>query len=218
MSVRVLIVDDQELVRTGLEMMVDGADDLELVGLAAEGGTAVAMAREHRPDVVLMDVRMPGMDGIEATRRIVEAGDARVLMLSTFDLDEYVFDAFRAGASGFLVKDASRERILEGIREVAAGSALASPSVTQRLIERFAANPGSRTPPPEVERLTSRELEVLTLVARGRSNAELAAELFVSEKTAKTHVSSILAKLGVRDRVQAVILAYEAGLVVPGRD
>jgi DNA-binding NarL/FixJ family response regulator len=218
MSVRVLVVDDQELVRTGLEMMVEGADDLELVGLASDGEAAVAAAREHRPDVVLMDVRMPGMDGIEATRRIVEAGDARVLMLSTFDLDEYVFDAFRAGASGFLVKDASRDRILEGIREVAAGSALASPSVTQRLIERFAANPGSRTPPPELERLTSREREVLTLVARGRSNAELAAELFVSEKTAKTHVSNILAKLGVRDRVQAVVLAYEAGLVVPGRE
>jgi DNA-binding NarL/FixJ family response regulator len=218
MTVRVLVVDDQELVRTGLEMMVDGAEDLELVGLAGEGTAAVAMAAEQRPDVVLMDVRMPGMDGIEATRRIVEAGDARVLMLSTFDLDEYVFDAFRAGASGFLVKDASRERILEGIRTVAAGSALTSPSVTQRLIERFAANPGSRTPPAELAQLTARELEVLTLLARGRSNAELAAELFVSEKTAKTHVSSILTKLGVRDRVHAVILAYEAGVVVVGRD
>jgi DNA-binding NarL/FixJ family response regulator len=216
-SVRVLIVDDQELVRTGLEMMVDGADDIELVGLAEDGAAAVALAAEHRPDVVLMDVRMPGMNGIEATRHIVAAGDARVLMLSTFDLDEYVFDAFRAGASGFLVKDASRERILEGIRTVAAGSSLASPSVTQRLIERFAASPGSRTPPAELAQLTAREVEVLTLMARGRSNAELATELFVSEKTAKTHVSSILSKLGVRDRVQAVILAYESGVITPGR-
>ena len=218
MSVRVLIVDDQELVRTGLEMMIDGADDLELVGLAEDGAAAVTLAAEHRPDVVLMDVRMPGMNGIEATRHIVAAGDSRVLMLSTFDLDEYVFDSFRAGASGFLVKDASRERILEGIRTVAAGSALTSPSVTQRLIERFAASPGSRTPPAELAQLTARELEVLTLMARGRSNAELATELFVSEKTTKTHVSSILNKLGVRDRVQAVILAYESGVVVPGRD
>jgi len=218
MTVRVLVVDDQELVRTGLEMMVEGADDLELVGLAEDGAGAVALAAEHRPDVVLMDVRMPGMDGIEATRHIVEAGDSRVLMLSTFDLDEYVFDAFRAGASGFLVKDASRDRILEGIRTVAAGSALASPSVTQRLIERFAASPGSVSPSPALAQLTTRELEVLTLMARGRSNAELATELFVSEKTAKTHVSSILSKLGVRDRVHAVILAYESGVVVPGRD
>jgi DNA-binding NarL/FixJ family response regulator len=220
-TVRVLLADDQELVRAGLEMIIDSSDDLEVVGQAGDGEQAVALARRLEPDVVLMDVRMPSMDGIEATRRIVRQrrGDTpRVLMLTTFDLDEYVFGAFKAGASGFLVKDAPREQIVEGITAVAAGEALASPSVTRRLIERFADAPGPAARPPELEQLTPREHEVLELMARGFSNTELAEHLYLSEKTVKTHVGRILMKLGLRDRVQAVILAYEAGIVVPGSE
>jgi DNA-binding NarL/FixJ family response regulator len=220
-TLRVLLADDQELVRAGLEMIIDASDGLDVVAQAGTGEQAVELARRLEPDVVLMDIRMPSMDGIEATRQIVSQrrGDTpRVLMLTTFALDEYVFGAFRAGASGFLVKDAPREQIVAGIAAVAAGEALASPSVTRRLIERFADAPGPAPRPPELDELTPRETEVLELMARGLSNSELAQHLYLSEKTVKTHVSRILMKLGVRDRVHAVILAYEAGIVVPGRD
>jgi DNA-binding NarL/FixJ family response regulator len=218
----VLIVDDQDLVRTGLEMIVGAAPDLEVVGQATDGAEAVRAAQRLRPDVVLMDVRMPEMDGIEATRRIVATCPApgpRVLMLTTFDLDDYVFDAFAAGASGFLVKDAPRQTIVDGVRAVARGEGLASPSVTRRLIERVVALPAATAQRPAVlDELTPREHEVLVEIARGRSNPEIAARLYLSEKTVKTHVGRILMKLRVRDRVQAVVLAYEAGVVVPGRD
>lgn len=222
MTVRVLLADDQELVRTGLEMIVDSAHDLQVVGQASHGEEAVELASRLQPDVVLMDIRMPGVDGIEATRRIVKAaarGGPRMLMLTTFDLDDYVFGAFAAGASGFLLKDAPREQILEGIRAVAAGEGLASPSVTRRLIERFADAPGPPLQPPaELAELTPREREVFEHMAHGLSNAELAERLYLSEKTIKTHVGRILMKLGLRDRVHAVILAYESGVVAPGRD
>jgi DNA-binding NarL/FixJ family response regulator len=218
----VLLVDDQDLVRTGLEMIVGAAPDLEVVGQAVDGAEAVREAQRLRPDVVLMDVRMPELDGIEATRRIVATcpdPGPRVLMLTTFDLDEYVFEAFAAGASGFLVKDAPRQTIVDGIRAVAQGEGLASPSVTRRLIERVVALPAATAQRPAVlDDLTPREHEVLVEIARGRSNPDIAARLYLSEKTVKTHVGRILMKLGVRDRVQAVVLAYEAGVVVPGRD
>ncbi|CAA9470946.1 MAG: Two-component transcriptional response regulator, LuxR family [uncultured Solirubrobacteraceae bacterium] len=218
MTVQVLLVDDQELVRAGLEMIIDSTEDIQVIGQAADGKAAVDLALRVQPDVVLMDIRMPSMDGIEATRRIARHG-ARVLMLTTFDLDDYVFEAFKAGASGFLVKDSPRERIIDAIRAVAAGEALASPSVTRRLIERFVDAPGpSAKPPPQLDELTPREREVLELIARGLSNSELAQRLYLSEKTIKTHVGRILMKLGIRDRVQAVILAYEAGIVLPRRD
>jgi DNA-binding NarL/FixJ family response regulator len=219
-SISVLIADDQELVRAGLEMIVDAHPDLELAGQAADGLEAVELAGRLEPDVVLMDIRMPELDGIEATRRIGErAGPLgpRIVMLTTFDLDEYVFEAFRAGASGFLLKDAPREQIVDAVRHVAAGDALLAPSVTRRLIEHFAAAPGGPLPrPAALDELTPRELEVLGLVARGHSNAELAELLVLSEKTVKTHVSRILMKLGLRDRVQAVVFAYEAGVVQAG--
>ena len=213
---RVLVADDQELVRAGLTMIVDAAEGLELAGEAADGVEAVA--RAPIADVVLMDVRMPGMDGIEATRRITQDRDApRVVMLTTFDLDEYVFAAFRAGASGFLLKDAPRQDIVAAVRAAAAGDALVAPSVTRRLIEHFAAGEATPPePPPQLGELTPRELEVLTLIGRGLNNPELAERLVLSEKTVKTHVGRILWKLGLRDRVQAVILAYDAGLVTPG--
>ncbi|HET6653043.1 MAG TPA: response regulator transcription factor [Nocardioides sp.] len=224
MSTRVLLVDDQELVRAGLDMMLTGVDDVQVVGQAADGLEAVRQVEACRPDVVLMDVRMPGIDGIEATRRIRaapidESGELpRVVILTTFDLDEYVFEAFRAGASGFLLKDAPRERILDAVRGAVEGDALVAPSVTRRLIEHFV-NPTAqpRDLPPGLDDLTPREAEVLELVGRGLSNAELAERLVVSEKTVKTHIGRILAKLGLRDRVQAVILAYEAGIVVAGQ-
>ena len=219
MTTSVLVVDDQELARAGLGMILDATDDLCVAGQAADGLEAVAVARTLSPDVVLMDIRMPTLDGIEATRRIVTDTTAKVLMLTTFDHDEYVFEAFRAGASGFLLKDAPREQIVAGIRAVAHGEALASPSVTRRLIERLADAPGpAPRPPRELDDLTARELEVLEGMARGLSNAELANRFVLSEKTVKTHVSRVLMKLGLRDRVQVVILAYEAGIVVPGRD
>ena len=219
-AVSVVLVDDQDLVRAGLDMMLAGLDDVAVVGQAADGLEAVRVVEETRPDVVLMDVRMPGIDGIEATRRIRAAAVdelPRVVILTTFDLDEYVFAAFKAGASGFLLKDAPRERILEAVRRAADGDALVAPSVTRRLIEHFVSpQPPRAVPVPGLDELTPREAEVLELIGRGLSNRELADRLVVSEKTVKTHVGRILAKLGLRDRVQAVILAYEAGIVRPG--
>jgi DNA-binding NarL/FixJ family response regulator len=221
MSVRVLLVDDQALIRAGFRMILGAEEDIEVVGECADGTQAVDSVRRLKPDVVLMDIRMPEMDGIEATRRIVQPDvdpPVRVLMLTTFDLDEYVYDALRAGASGFLLKDVPAELLVDGIRLIAAGEALLAPSVTRRLIEEFSKGPRSRQEKPtELEDLTPRELEVFTLIARGMSNQEIAQELVVSETTVKTHVARVLMKLGVRDRVQAVVLAYESGLVAPGR-
>ena len=218
MTIRVLIADDQTLVRGGFRMILRAEADIDVVGEAADGAEAVALARELSPDVVLMDVRMPNVDGIEATRRIVDGseGAPRVLVLTTFDLDEYVYEALRAGASAFLLKDAPEEQLVAGIRIVATGASLFAPAVTRRLIERFA-GAAPTTPPPAMATLTSRELDVLTLVARGLSNAEIAAELVLSEHTAKTHVAHILDKLDLRDRVQAVVLAYESGIVQVGQ-
>jgi DNA-binding NarL/FixJ family response regulator len=214
----VLLADDQELVRTGFRLILELAG-LTVCGEAADGAAAVELARRHRPDVVLMDVRMPGMDGIEATRRIGLAGlPTRVLVLTTFDLDEHVVDALRAGASGFLLKDVERERLVEAVRTVAAGESLFAPSVIERLVAHYVEHPPvtAAWPPPQLAELSERELEVLTLVGRGRSNGEIAAELFISLATVKTHVRHVLAKLGLRDRVQAVVLAYESGLIRRG--
>jgi DNA-binding NarL/FixJ family response regulator len=219
MSLGVLIVDDQALVRAGFRMILEAEEDMEVVGEAADGREAVAEAQRLRPDVVLMDVRMPDVDGIEATRRLLGDGpDAKVVMLTTFDMDEYVYDALRAGASGFLLKDVPPEQLVAGIRAVASGDALLAPSVTRRVIEEFVRRPPSsvRTLPLKLASLTPRELEVLKLIARGLSNAEIATELFVSETTVKTHVAHVLMKLGLRDRVQGVVLAYETGLIEPG--
>jgi DNA-binding NarL/FixJ family response regulator len=219
MSLGVLIVDDQALVRAGFRMILEAEEDMEVVGEAADGREAVAEARRLRPDVVLMDVRMPDVDGIEATRRLLgDFADAKVVMLTTFDMDEYVYDALRAGASGFLLKDVPPEQLIAGIRAVASGDALLAPSVTRRVIEEFVRRPPAsvRALPPKLGDLTARELEVLKLIARGRSNAEIATELFVSETTVKTHVAHVLMKLDLRDRVQGVVLAYECGLVEPG--
>jgi DNA-binding NarL/FixJ family response regulator len=220
MSLGVLIVDDQALVRAGFRMILEAEEDMEVVGEAADGREAVAEARRLRPDVVLMDVRMPDVDGIEATRRLLsdDETDAKVVMLTTFDMDEYVYEALRAGASGFLLKDVPPEQLIAGIRAVASGDALLAPSVTRRVIEEFVRRPPDsvRTPPPKLAELTARELEVLQLIARGLSNGEIAKELFVSETTVKTHVAHVLMKLQLRDRVQAVVLAYESGLVQPG--
>jgi DNA-binding NarL/FixJ family response regulator len=218
--IRVGIADDQALIRTGLRTMIEYAPDLDLVGEAPDGEDAVRLARRERPDVVLMDIRMPHLDGIEATRRITADGalaSVRVVILTTFDLDEYVYAAVRAGASGFVLKDAPPEQILDAIRVVAAGDALLSPSVTRRLIEDYARRPDpGRVAPPELAALTEREREVLALVGRGLSNAEIAERLYVSPATAKTHVSHIMTKLFARDRAQLVVTAYEAGLVRPG--
>jgi DNA-binding NarL/FixJ family response regulator len=216
MSLTVLIVDDQALVRAGFRMILDAEEDIEVAGEAADGQEAVFEVQRLQPDVVLMDVRMPVLDGIEATRRLLADGgtEAKVVMLTTFDMDEYVYDALRAGASGFLLKDVPPEQLVAGIRAVARGDALLAPSVTRRVIEEFVRRPPSsmQTLPPELAELTARELEVLKLIARGLSNAEIAKELFVSETTVKTHVAHLLSKLDVRDRVQAVVLAYETGL------
>ena len=212
--IRAIVADDQAMVRDGLAAILGAEPDLEIVGTAADGTEAVALAERLRPDVAVMDVRMPGMDGIEATRRIVAADLARVLVLTTFDLDEYVYDAVRAGASGFLLKDARREALAEAIRSVARGDMLVDPVVTRRLVERFA-----RPDVPDgglLVRLTPREREVLVEIGRGLSNAEIATSLYVGEATVKTHITALLRKLGLRDRVQAVILAYECGLVRPG--
>jgi len=219
-AVRVLIVDDQALVRTGFRMILEAEADLEVVGEAADGQEALTQARGLAPDVVLMDVRMPEVDGIEATRRLLgeDGATAKVVMLTTFDMDEYVYEALRAGASGFLLKDVPPEQLVAGIRAVASGDALLAPSVTRRVIEEFVRRPPDsvRTSPQQLAELTARELEVLKLIARGLSNAEIAKELFVSETTVKTHVAHVLMKLQLRDRVQAVVLAYESGLVQPG--
>ena len=217
----VLIADDQALVRAGFRMILDAEDDLDVIGEASDGAEAVKLARQLRPDVVLMDIRMPELDGIEATRRVAELGTdppVRVLMLTTFDLNEYVYEALRAGASGFLLKDVPPEQLAAGIRIVAQGEALLAPSITKRLIQEFArATPATPEPPKGLDELTARELEVFKLVARGLSNAEIAQELIVSETTVKTHVARVLMKLGLRDRVQAVVLAYESGIAIPGR-
>jgi DNA-binding NarL/FixJ family response regulator len=220
MAIRVGIADDQSMIRDGFRLQVQYAEDLELVGEASTGEQALALAHTARPDVLLMDVRMPVMDGIEATRRICAdptLSGVRVLVLTTFDLDEYVYDALRAGASGFLLKDTSPEDLHRAVRVVADGGALIAPHVTRRLVAEFAARPSTAEPYRQLaQHLTPREVEVLALVARGLSNAELARELVVSPLTAKTHVSRILGKLGLRDRSQLVIAAYESGLVVPG--
>jgi DNA-binding NarL/FixJ family response regulator len=237
MSIRVLLVDDQALVRAGFRMILDAEEDIEVVGEASDGEQAVSSAARFKPDVILMDVRMPNMDGIEATRKIVSAetngagasssSDAdpaldrpRVLMLTTFELDEYVYESLRAGASGFLLKDVPADQLVAGIRVVAEGEALLAPSVTKRLISDFsaarAAKAVAENPPAGLAELTTREMEVFKLIARGMSNHEIAQELVVSETTVKTHVARILMKLGLRDRVQAVVLAYESGLVQPG--
>ncbi|HEY2669348.1 MAG TPA: response regulator transcription factor [Rugosimonospora sp.] len=217
MSIRVLIADDQDLVRAGLSMIIDARDDLSVVGEAGDGLEAIVLAERLRPDVILMDVRMPRLDGIEATRRLVGAGNpARVIMLTTFDLDEPVFAALRAGASGFLLKDTRPADLAEAVRVVARGEALLAPTVTRRLLDRFADQlPGAQRP-ARLDLLTGREVEVLTLVARAMSNAEIAQRLTVSQATVKTHLSAILTKLDLRDRVQAAVLAYEVGLVRPG--
>ena len=217
---RILIVDDQALVRAGFRMILEAEEDVEVVGEAADGREAVAEATRLRPDVVLMDVRMPEVDGIEATRRLLaqESATAKVVMLTTFDMDEYVYEALRAGASGFLLKDVPPEQLVAGIRAVASGDALLAPSVTRRVIEEFVRRPPDsvRTPPAALADLTPREADVLALIARGLSNAEIAKELVVSETTVKTHVAHVLMKLGLRDRVQAVVFAYESGVVQPG--
>jgi DNA-binding NarL/FixJ family response regulator len=220
MSIRVLIADDQELVRTGLRMIVASEPDLQVVGEAGDGAEAVEAALRLRPDVVIMDIRMPRVDGIEATRRLQAHGDAapKVLVLTTFDLDEYVWEALRAGAGGFMLKDAPPRQLAEAVRTVAAGESLLAPAITRRLVERFVRTPprGAAAHRERFAELTERELEVLALLARGLSNAEIGEQLFVSEATVKTHVGRVLAKLGLRDRVQAVVLAYESGLVEPG--
>jgi DNA-binding NarL/FixJ family response regulator len=220
MSIRVLLVDDQALIRAGFRMILEAEDDLEVVGECGDGTQAIDSVKRFSRDVVLMDIRMPEMDGIEATRRIV-GGDGetavKVLMLTTFDLDEYVYDALRAGASGFLLKDVPADQLVSGIRLVAQGDALLAPSVTRRLIQEFSrSSRGRGERPTGLDELTPRELEVFKLLARGMSNAEIAADLIVSETTVKTHVARILMKLEVRDRVQAVVLAYESGVVAPG--
>ncbi len=214
--IRVLVADDQPLVRTGLRMILSAEPDLEIVGEASDGVQAITLSARASPHVVLMDVRMPGVDGIEATRVITTGQDPppRVLVLTTFDLDDVVYDALRAGASGFLLKDASEDRLTTAIRVIADGGSLFAPSVTRRLIEEFARRDRPR-PHPSLEGLTERELDVLRHVARGLSNTEIATTLYVSENTVKTHVARVLRKLGIRDRVQAVVVAYESGLVIP---
>jgi DNA-binding NarL/FixJ family response regulator len=216
-TIRVVVADDQLLVRGGFRMILDARDDIEVVGEAGDGEEAVRVVTRLEPDVVLMDVRMPGVDGLEATRRLIDGGSgSRIVILTTFDVDEYVFAALRAGASGFMLKDVRPDELVEGVRVVARGDALLAPSVTRRLLDRFVGalpNPDDAPPPPDV--LTEREVEVLALVAGALSNVEIAERLYVSEPTVKSHVSSLLRKLGLRDRVQAVVYAYDIGLVRP---
>lgn len=217
MTVRIVVADDQELVRSGFAMILDAQPEFEVVAEVADGGGAVLAARQHRPDVVLLDIRMPGMDGIEAARRICAETPSRVVMLTTFDQDDYVYDALYAGASGFLLKDVRRDDLVHAVRVVAEGEALLAPAVTRRLISDLTARrPRNETRASGLETLTARERETLTLLGRGLSNAEIAATMTVSEHTVKTHVSSVLNKLALRDRVQAVIAAYESGLITPG--
>ena len=218
--IRVLVADDQALVRGGFRLILEAQPDIEVVGEAADGREAVARAQEQRPDVVLMDIRMPGMDGLEATRLLMTTqSPPRVLMLTTFDLDEYVYAALRVGASGFLLKDVRPEQLADAVRTVAAGDTLLAPVITRRLVEQYLRRPppGTRAP-PGLSSLTDRELEVLRLVARGRSNQQIASTLFLGESTVKTHLTHLFAKLGLRDRAQAVVLAYESGLIQPGDD
>jgi DNA-binding NarL/FixJ family response regulator len=219
MSVRVVLVDDQALIRTGFKMILETEDDIEVVGEASDGEQAISMTRSVRPDVVLMDVQMPTMDGLEATGRIVQDASipSRIVILTTFERDDYIFEALRAGASGFLLKNAPSEELVHAVRVVAAGDALLAPSVTRKVIEGFIRRPAQRSNEGELRRLTERETEILQLLATGKSNSELAAHLFVGEGTIKTHVSSVLTKLGLRDRMQAVIFAYESGLIEPGQ-
>jgi len=220
--IRIVVADDHQVVRTGFATLLDTQPDFEVVGTAVNGGEAIRICRELRPDVVLMDVRMPGTDGIEATRQLAEPGEdgPRILILTTFDLDDYVYDALCAGASGFLLKDVTAERLFDAVRVIAAGEALLAPAVTRRLISEFSRiRPRQATPPTALaalRELTPRETEVLRLIAEGLSNPEIAARLVVTEETVKTHVSRVLGKLGLRDRTQAVVTAYESGLVVPG--
>jgi len=214
---RVVVADDQALVRAGLKMVLEAEPDIEVVGEAADGHEVLDVARRSSPDVVLMDIRMPGLDGLEASRRLL-AGDSppRILVLTTFDEEEYLYEALRAGTSGFLLKVSPPEQLIGAIRTVAAGNALIDPAVTRRVIEAFGRRVSTAAPPPSYDELTAREREVLVLLARGRSNAEIAEELIVGEATVKTHVARVLMKLGLRDRVQAVVFAYEHGIVAPG--
>jgi DNA-binding NarL/FixJ family response regulator len=213
----VVVVDDQELMRVGFRMVLGAQADIDVVGEAGDGAQAIRLAEELRPDVVLMDVRMPVLDGVEATKRIVEAGTARVLVMTTFDLDEYVYSALQGGASGFLLKDTQPDHLVSALRAVASGDAVVSPSVTRRLLDRFVGSGGKpMRDAAELDVLTEREREVLVLIAKGLSNLEIAETLFLSEATVKTHVGRILSKLDLRDRVQAVVLAYETGLARPG--
>jgi DNA-binding NarL/FixJ family response regulator len=217
--IRILIADDQELVRTGFRVVLDAEPDLEVIGEAADGLTAIEAAKTLQPDIVLMDIRMPNLDGIEATRRIAAGdGSPRILILTTFDLDDYVYEALSAGASGFLLKDARAEELRQAVRMVASGDALLSPAITRRLIESYTRRPPPTVHPAPLAELTPRELEVLRHVARGLSNSEIAKELIVGDATIKTHVARIFSKLGLHDRAQAVVLAYESGLVQPGAD
>jgi len=219
MPIRVLLADDQAMVRTGFAMILEAQPDIQVVGEAEDGERAIAEAGRRHPDVIVMDIRMPKVDGVEATRAVVTQDEnaPRVLVVTTFDIDEYVFDALRAGASGFLLKNAPPEELVRAVRVVASGEALLAPKVTQRLIEEFTRQPPRPSPPPELEELTQREREVLELVARGLSNAEIAERLVVSSGTVKTHVARILMKLHLRDRIQAIVLAYETGLITPGQ-
>jgi DNA-binding NarL/FixJ family response regulator len=217
-TITVLLADDQDLVRTGFRLILEGEDDLDVVAEAGDGEQAIAGLRRCQPDVVLMDIQMPRLDGIAATRRIADDPGirSRVVILTTFEQDDYVFEALRAGASGFLLKNAPPEQLVEAVRTVAAGDALLAPAITRRVIEDYARRSAPRRSDARIELLTERELEVLRLLASGKSNAELASQLFLGEGTIKTHVSHVLAKLGLRDRVQAVVFAYESGLVEPG--